>query len=442
MGNEPKLFQPGDNFAAETSNLGLQQQELRPICIDDIKGALSKYDLTWIWRSDKYEPERKGVRTCLSERDGVGADLKMTFAVVYLGSVTGSKVYFPAEGDSSLVEYLDRQGLTPGGYSVVASFDELYQKAVLADRKVYAVDDLGTGRDLIAGNSQAAMDFVNSKANVKYLAGRFAPPEHIIPVADINADLFNALKPSSGVMYLKTCTGEGGGMGVSRIQSVEQLDAVVKEISSKASPEERVIFQPEITGKNFRFQIFLDPQKPEVTPVVSLTEQIVADDGIRYHGSIPHELSQENLAPLAEAITEFARNIRQRFPEAVGFASCDFFRTDDGQIILFDPALRPTGNTASFMLRLQLQELGVKAAVTDYKKLKLNNPGLPFSAVEEALGDLANIKQVFEKGYGILPWGYNQYQGEGVFMAIAPTAQEAEELWITTHDMLKQRLGR
>jgi hypothetical protein len=351
-------------------------------------------------------------------------------------------VYFPAEGDTTLIDYLDRQGMTPGGYSIVSSFDDLFKQALISDRKVYAVDDLGADRDPIAGNSQAAMDFVNSKANVKYLAGRFAPPEQILPASEVTADLFNALKPDSGVMYLKTCTGEGGGMGVTRVANVEQLDAAIKQIIELASPQEPVILQPEITGKNFRFQIFLDPCKPEVTPVVSLTEQIVADDGIRYHGSIPYELTQENLAPLAEAITEFARNIRQRFPDAVGFASCDFFLTDKGQIILFDPALRPTGNTASFMLRLELQERGVAAAVTDYKKLRLNKPGLPFSAIEEVLGELANAKRVLEKGYGILPWGYNHYQGEGVFMAIAPTMQEAELLWTTTHDLLQQRLGR
>lgn len=396
---------------------------------DAIAAALQEFDLTWIWRSDKYEPERSGIRTCLSKRDGIGADIKMPYAVSYLASVTGGKVYLPREGDPTLAKFLDDGGFLPRGYALVSNFDELRLCALRSGRRVYGVDDLGAQRDDVAANSQVAMDFVNTKSNVRHLAGRYAPPEHILRISEYDPILYSQLAPSSGVVYLKTCTGEGGGVGVIRAGSQAELDSGIQRVKSSAQGDPHIIIQPEIKARNYRFQVFLDPKNTESIPVVSLTEQIVATDGIRYTGSKPIPLTSANLEPVGGAIVEFVTQIRNRFPEAIGFASCDFFHTDDGRIILFDPALRPTGNTASFMLRLELASRGLVCEVTDYRRIQLDKPGLPFEVLARALGNEMNPQEVLKTGRGILPWGYNQYQGEGVFMVVGRDSIEIEALW-------------
>ena len=414
---------------------------LRPVTKEDIREALKDFDISFIWRSDKYEAERRGIRTCLSQRDGLGADLKMTYSAAYLGATTGSTVYLPSEGDPTLMDYLQRSGLLPAGFVTSGNFDEMMEKATTRGRKVYSVDDLGAHRDAVSAVSQDAMEFVNKKSNVAVLAGAYAPPEEIVSVGNLSADLYERMKPSSGVIYLKTCTGEGGGIGVIRVTSREDMAATIAKLQGTYSADESIIVQPEIKGRNFRFQIFLNPKNLESVPVVSLTEQIVADDGIQYTGSLPIPVTPENLAVIGDAIVEFANNIRLRYPDAVGFASCDFFRTEDHKTILFDPALRPTGNTASFMLRLDLQERGVPSIVADYKRIKLNAPNLPFSEVERVLGPVIDAQAVLKSGVGVLPWGYNQYQGEGTFMVLGRDQTQVDLLWAGVQAALRENLS-
>lgn len=411
---------------------GVQEARLAllcPVTTSDIRDALKDFDISFIWRSDKYELERRGIRTCLSQRDGLGSDLKMTYSAAYLAVTTGSTVYLPSEGDPTLMDYLQRSGLLPGGFVTSGNFDEMMKKATARGKKVYSVDDLGEHRDAISAVSQEAMEFVNKKSNVAILAGPYAPPEEIISVESLSRDIYDRMKPSSGILYLKTCTGEGAGIGVIRVTSAQEMDATIAKLQATRPSDESIIVQPEIKGKNFRFQIFLNPNKLDSVPVVSLTEQIVADDGIQYTGSRPIPITSANLAIIGDAIVEFAQNIRSRFPNAVGFASCDFFRTESGKTVLFDPALRPTGNTASFMIRLNLAERGVAAIVTDYKRIKLNAPGLPFSELERVLGPLVDAQAVLKSGVGVLPWGYNQYQGEGTFMIVGRDQVQVDLLW-------------
>ncbi len=427
---------------ATTGREHIRLDVLRPVRIADIRNALEGFDLSFIWRSDKYEPDRKGVRTCLSARDGLGADLKMTYSVAYLAKATGSVAYLPSEGDPTLIDYLSRMGLLPSGFVTVGGFNEMQALAETRGRKIYSVDDLGSERDPISAVSQEAMEFVNNKSNVARLAGSYAPPERITTLRDLSVELYQELKPSSGIVYIKTCTGEGGGMGVLRIESAEHMSQTIKEMRSQYSPDEELIVQPEIKGRNFRFQIFLDPHRPDTIPVVSLTEQVVADDGIRYTGSRPIPVNEQNLAVIGDAIVEFAHNIRTLFPSAVGFASCDFFRTVDHQTILFDPALRPTGNTAAFMIRLDFEERGINAVVSDYQRIKLNAPNMPFSEVEQALGHLMDARRFYKEGVGIIPWGYNQYQGEGTFMVAGNDEEHVQLLWKTAQELLRAHVAK
>lgn len=415
---------------------------LRPVRVADIRAALQDFDLSFIWRSDKYEPTRKGIRTCLSARDGLGADLKMTYSVAYLAKATGSAVYLPSEGDPTLMEYLQRMELLPSGYETSGSFDEMKSIAERRNRKVYSVDDLGTERDSISAISQEAMEFVNNKSNVAQLAGPYAPPEKITSLGQLSVATYEEMKPTSGVVYIKTCTGEGGGLGVLRVESAAQMSDVIEQMRAQHSSDEAIIIQPEIKGRNFRFQIFLDPKCTDKVSVVSLTEQIVAEDGIRYTGSRPIPVNGANLAIIGDAIVEFAINIRKLFPSAIGFASCDFFRTEDHKTILFDPALRPTGNTAAFMIRLDLEERGVEAVVSDYRRIKLNAPNMPFSEVEKALDSLIDARKLYSQGIGVIPWGYNQYQGEGTFMVAGKDAEHVELLWKMAQELLRAHVAR
>ena len=286
------------------------------------------------------------------------------------------------------------------------------------------------------------MEFVNSKSNVSALAGRFAPPEHLMPLGDLSLESYYRLRPDSGVVYLKTCTGEGGGVGVVRARSVSEFADAIKKLQVQGASSDSIILQPEIRGRNFRFQVLLDPVRPDATiPVVSLTEQIVAEDGIRYTGSKPIPVVEKNLKNIRGAIIQFVSGIRERFPNAVGFAACDFFLAEDGRIVLFDPALRPTGNTAAFMLRLDLAARGVDAVVSDYHRIHLKSPMLPFSEVEKTLGSLADLSRIFKEGRGILPWGYNHYQGEGTFMVIGKSDKEVRAIWDSARTALTRKFS-
>jgi hypothetical protein len=80
----------------------------------------------------------------------------------------------------------------------------------------------------------------------------------------------------------------------------------------------------------------------------------------------------------------------------------------------------------------------VTAIVADYKRIKLKAPGLPFSEIERVLGPLVDAQAVLKSGVGVLPWGYNQYQGEGTFMIVGRDQGQVDTFWEGLQNTLRE----
>ncbi|MCB9030719.1 MAG: hypothetical protein H6619_06665 [Deltaproteobacteria bacterium] len=435
-----------------------------------ILAGLSATDISFIWNSTKFGEERRGIRTCYSELHGPGAELVMPLAASYFTSPGKNTVFFPDSFtqfvtppishayaippwpgvgfsflaperkeheriDVTAIEYLQSQGLIGvDGRDFCFVSDLKTMRKILEERgrRVYSIDDLGEDFDHVSANPQSAMEVVNSKEHVAELT-QFAPLEVSKQLDEItDDDYFHAAKDSDGIVFVKTCNMENSGAGVSRITCIEEFRAKIadlkREYAGKDHLNQTVIIQPMIKGKNRSFQVFLDPKHPELVPVVALTDQLMEADGVSYGGSINHEISAERLEVVGDAIIDLVANVRQRFPEAMGFLMCDYFEDEDGRVVLFYTGLRPTGNTPGAMVRMWFEEkTGQTPTVTSFVFHAFNNPGLRYSEIAKALGELADTEQMLRSGYGVLPWGHNHVQGNSLFMLITPDRGSYDE---------------
>jgi hypothetical protein len=56
---------------------------------------------------------------------------------------------------------------------------------------------------------------------------------------------------------------------------------------------------------------------------------------------------------------------------------------------------------------------------------------------------LSSIRPRFYKeGVGIIPWGYNQYQGEGTFMVAGKDEEHVQLLWKTAQELLRAHVAK
>src|SRR5262249_10799900 len=148
-----------------------------------------------------------------------------------------------------------------------------------------------------------------------------------------------------------TCNTENAGVGVFIADTAEEFMAHLTEIRGRQRTfglNRRVVIQPEIEGRNMSFQVLLDPRDRDQVQVVVLTDQIVQADGKTYLASVTHAITAEAIEPIGDAFLDLADRVWARHPDAFGFLMADFFATPAGPVV-YDPGLRPTGNTASAM---------------------------------------------------------------------------------------------
>ncbi|MFN7132289.1 MAG: hypothetical protein ACK4N5_09405, partial [Myxococcales bacterium] len=160
---------------------------------------------------------------------------------------------------------------------------------------------------------------------------------------------------------------------------------------------------------------------------VAVTDQLVEDDGKTYRASVNHPINVETLDHVGPAILDMVDRVRARHPEAFGFLMSDYFQTDDG-VVIYDPGIRPTGNTATALAFHLARKLTGRDMKVGMIHLRTGRNGLKFASLAQAAGALVDPENIRREGIGILPWGWNDVVGFGVLIAIAPDDAQLEAL--------------
>ena len=177
-------------------------------------------------------------------------------------------------------------------------------------------------------------------------------------------------------------------------------------------------------GENHSLQVFIDPKNPNDIQVVGISKQLNGEDGFSYAGNLLLDVNPETIRPVAHAMVDLVDRLRKNCTQPFGFLMCDFFRTPEGGVVLFDPGLRPTAATPSMMAKMWLKEnFGRDAAISAFTMLKFGEP-LDYAEVVKRVGDYAAPEKIAETGYGILPFGHNHIQGIANVMLVTPTYQD------------------
>jgi hypothetical protein len=379
----------------------------------------------------------------------------MPLSGAYLASPGKNAVFFPdaytnpSNGksyqgiDQTALKYLADQGFLgdrPGkDYILVSDFDHMRRSLVERGRRVYSVDDLGTAFDPVAANSQEMMNALNSKEHVARFT-KYGPQEIKKAAASVTVEDFRSLHRPGLRVFVKTCNTEAAGEGVFPVATEAQFTEIIERLKSQIKEHnlnDLLVLQPEITGKNKSFQVLLDPTNPLEIPVLALTDQLIAADGKSYAGSINHQITPENLRLVGPAIIDMVDRIRAISPTTSGFLMCDYFECQDGKVVLFDPGLRPTGNTPAAMVKLWFEErAGSPITTTSFFVLQFGRPIL-YSEIVDKLGKLSDCQEMLKTGFGVLPWGHNHVSGKSIFTLITPDQSHVDEFGQRVREVLR-----
>jgi hypothetical protein len=131
-------------------------------------------------------------------------------------------------------------------------------------------------------------------------------------------------------------------------------------------------------------------------------------------------MSLQEIEPaVADLILDMASRIRQIDPKTFGFVMCDYFATKQGPLAI-DPGLRPTGNTATILAKMFIeQELKDTAYWSSLFFVNSDKPATAFDTYVRPIDRLLGPDAAAREGRCVLPWGYNHVQGKGLFIAIA-----------------------
>ena len=388
---------------------------------------LSGFDLNLLFnQSDDEHDPRSAFRKDYGALLGPGMNLIMPTAAAYMCSPGCNRVFLPRATERTLVSYLQEVGFL-GEVVFHDGLPDMITDLQRSERRVYSIDDLGPGNDAWTANSLHDMEVVNSKEKVGLLSA-FAAPERHKDIFEVTEEDFHELVEPGRRLYLKTCNTENAGEGVFPVASVEEFSAAMAEIKERTTRHglsRMLVLQPEIHGQNKSFQIFIDPQDPGHVPVVALTDQLIADDGKKYAGSVNHVVTPERMEAVGEAALDLTDRIWEHCPGAFGFVMCDYFEQDDGRIVTFDPGLRPSSNTGAAMVKLWIEEAaGCSASVSNSPWFDLKEPGIPYREIASRLGQFADPDQIVAHRIGVLPRGHNHIQGKTRFIIITPRPED------------------
>lgn len=393
---------------------------------DSLRAALGGVFVATIWIDGDEDPSRAGFRPSYDSIKGPGASTMMPFVAAWLSSGPGAGeasnvVLLPEKMDGSLVAYATEVGLL-GDHEWFSSLAAMKAR-VRSDarrRRLYNIDDFEPAFDDQVVVSSALSRWLNNKDGLETVTA-FAPRETVKDMYDVGPDDYAAAAASGGRVFLKTCNTESAGKGVYIANDRAEFDArlaEIRETQQRFDLNRRLVIQPEIRGRNCSFQVLLDPRNRQSVQVVALTDQLVEADGKTYRSSVNHPITADTVAPVGAAILDMVDRIWARHPEAFGFLMSDYFQTETGPV-LYDPGIRPTGNTATAMAAHLARSLTGRFFATSLVPLPTNEPGLGFGGFRGRAPALFQPDSLRERGYAAMPWGWNAIQGFGMLIAIA-----------------------
>ncbi len=403
--------------------------------------ALSIYDINMQFNqsSDPNDP-RSQFRLDYAALLGPGMDLLMPTAAAYLCTPGRNRVVLPPRTDPTIVSYMQRVGFL-GEVVYYEGNEETVLGQRAAGQRTYSIDDMGPDGDDVAANSLRDMTIGNAKDRVADLSA-FAAPELRKDMFEVTDADFEATHTPGRRVFIKTCNTESAGEGIHPVEDLAAFREAMAGIRAKTEQfglSRTVVLQPELIGTNKSFQVFLHPDKRAEIPVVALTDQLIGADGKKYAGSINHHITAERLAVVGPAIIDMVDRLRALCPGAVGFLMCDYFEAPDGSIAVYDPGLRPSGNTGAAMVKRWVEEAtGQYAAVSMERWLEAGVPGMAWDAVETLLHPYTDPDYVCAHRYGALPRGHNHLQGKTRFILVTPDHDDVPAF----REELKERLAR
>jgi hypothetical protein len=416
------LFPPGHPFRAL----------VRPT-FDTIRRSLAGQWVSTIWVDSIQDPSRAGFRLTYDHRYGPGSSNVMPFTATWLSTGQGSSgegnvVALPDAIDRSAVQFMKDAGLL-GDVEYVSGIADLKARVARSGRKVYSIDDLGEDFDDHSVISSRLGAWLNSKDDLGSVS-RFSPPGRVVDMYEATAELYADASHGGGRVYLKACNTECAGEGVFIANSLEEYEAHLTALRAnqvKFQLSRRLVIQPEIRGRNCSFQVFLDPANRDEIQIVAVTDQLVEADGKTYRGSINHPITREIVEHLGPVLTDMVERVWKRHPGAYGFLMCDYFRTDDG-VVIYDPGIRPTGNTATALALHLARKLTNEELYVSSFPLRSGRNGLRFGEFARTAGAIVDPENLRREHRAVLPWGWNDVLGFGMLIGIAPDETEWEKL--------------
>jgi hypothetical protein len=416
-------------------------ERLVPARWTELCQALSIYDINMQFNQSADPDDPRSVfRLDYASLLGPGMDLLMPTAAAYLCYPGRNRVVLPPRTDPTIVTWMQRMGFL-GEVVYYEGNDETVTGQRARGRRTYSIDDMGPDGDDVAANSLRDMTIGNSKERVAELSA-YAAPEVRKDMFEVSAADFHAAHKPGRRVFLKTCNTESAGEGIHPVASLEEFSTALDEVRAKTRRFELnplLVIQPELVGTNKSFQVFLHPDGRREIPVVALTDQLIGPDGKKYAGSINHNITAERLAMVGPAIIDMVDRLRALCPGAVGFLMCDYFEAPDGTISIYDPGLRPSGNTGAAMVKRWVEEAtGRFASVTMARWLEAGKPGMSWEEVTKLLGPYTDPDHICTHRLGVLPRGHNHLQGKTRFIVVTPTHDDYADF----RKELEERLAR
>lgn len=401
----------------------------------EVTAGLRRTLVSNFWWDEDVDSSRV-FRPAFRRLNGKGSQLVMPLAASWLSTgpdapvSEGNIIAFLEGVDPTFLHYMQRLGVL-GSYDILSSLDDLPRLSRYYNRPIYNVDDLPDAWDLHSKNKAATVRMVNTKKYLRELSS-FSAPYEIVDLQRTTAEDFVRIAGAEQILFLKKNNTENTSNGVLICRSSEEYMETVEQLRIEAERYDldfEIVLQGKIDGKNRSFQFFMTPEDPGHLPLLAHSFQLTGADGKSYLGNENPPLTPDAITPnLRAMVLDMAERIRSIDPQTFGFVMCDYFETADGPLT-FDPGLRATGNTATLLAGLFAEERandGIRrhnqlfgAALPDAAEMSFET----FIRPVDRLMDPATV----EKGEPcVLPWGYNQHQGKGLFIAIGRTREEMQ----------------
>lgn len=399
-----------------------------------IRQRLDGLTISTIWIDGKMDPSREGFRPTYDNLHGPGASTMMPFTGCWLSTGPsingrGNLVLLFDMMDRTIIDYALEIGLL-GEHCYVGSLQEIKTKVRQVRKPLYSIDDVGEDMDDLAVIPSQLSIWLNSKDTISEIT-RYCPVEIIKDMYEASVDDFKRLYQPGRRVFLKTCNTETAGQGVYICKDEDEFIRILellKEKQAKFNLNRKLVIQREVIGRNASFNVFLDPNHRDEIQVVALTDQLVEADGKTYKGSINHPVTAQNVERVGHVIMDVVQHIWSRYPQAFGFLMCDYFETKEGEIVLYDPGIRPSGNTATAMAGLLAKTLTGNTPFVANFFIDTGSKGLSFDRLRKTLFPLCEIDHLAKTGVGVLPWGWNAIMGRGILIGIASDKETYDKL--------------